>query len=241
MAKVLPWLVLLVLLVLRPNRKWKAWMILIPLVIGYAVSILFKPLFSLVSIQANQIIEWFALALTILLLLVNTMKSQNRLVISFFSIVVMVAVCFLSILSYYSLSFPEESLYSLAMFGLGIFILLVGMITARSLIRKRNTFKDFLLRHPVWHILISMVTGLIIYFVFTLIGLPSGWAGGILLEGLTIGAVIGVILYFIMFPFLIMAYYNSVYRDRFQSVFGFKKVESQLGSLPGEQKEKIKL
>lgn len=239
-AKVLPWLVLLVLLLLRPNRKWKAWMILIPLVIVHAGLILFTPLLSLLPFEANQIIGWFALAWTILLLLVYTMKSQRRLVTSLFSIVVTVAVCFLSILSYYSLSFPEESLYLLVMFGLGVFIILLGMIATRFFIRRQNTFKDFLMRHPVWHLLISMVTGLIIYFVFSLMGMPTGWAGGILLEGLTVGAVMSIILYYILFPFLLMAFYNNVYRSRLQSVFELEKVESRSGNLPDEQKEEIK-
>jgi hypothetical protein len=78
------------------------------------------------------------------------------------------------------------------------------------------------------------------YFVFSLMGMPTGWAGGILLEGLTVGAVMGIVLYLVLFPFLFMAFFNRVYRGRFESVFGFEKVESRSGGLPGEQKEKIK-
>jgi hypothetical protein len=229
-----------VLLVLRPNRTWKAWMILIPLVIVHAGFIFFTSSLSSWLLDVSQIIGWFALALTIWLLLVYTMKSQRRLIASLFSIIIMAAVCFLGILSYYSLRFPEESLYLLLIFGSGIFIMLTGMIATRFFIRKRNTFKDFILRHPVWHLLISMVTGLIIYFVFFLTGMPTGWAGGVLLEGLTIGAVLGIVLYLVLFPFLFMAFFNRIYRARLESVFGFEKVESRSGSLPGEQKEKIK-
>jgi hypothetical protein len=229
-----------VLLGLRPNRSWKAWMILIPLVIIRAGLIFFKSSQFSWLFEVSQIIGWFALAVTIWLLLVYVMKSQRRLVTSLFSVIIMVAVCFLSILSYYSLSFPEESLYLLIMFGLGIFIMLIGMIATRFFIRKRNTFKNFILRHPVWHLLISMVTGLIIYFVFSLMGMPTGWAGGILLEGLTVGVGMGIVLYIVLFPFLFIAFFNRIYRGRLESVFGFEKVESGSGSLPGEQKEKIK-
>jgi hypothetical protein len=229
-----------VLLGLRPNRSWKAWMILIPLVIIRAGLIFFKSSQFSWLFEVSQIIGWFALAVTIWLLLVYVMKSQRRLVTSLFSVIIMVAVCFLSILSYYSLSFPEESLYLLIMFGLCIFIMLIGMIATRFFIRKRNTFKNFILRHPVWHLLISMVTGLIIYFVFSLMGMPTGWAGGILLEGLTVGVGMGIVLYIVLFPFLFIAFFNRIYRGRLESVFGFEKVESGSGSLPGEQKEKIK-
>ena len=214
-------------------------MILIPLVIVYAGFIFFTSSLSSWLLDVCQIIGWFALALTIWLLLVYTMKSQRRLITSLFSIIIMVAVCFLGILSYYSLRFPEESLYLMLIFGLGIFIMLTGMIATRFFIRKRNTFKDFILRHPVWHLLISMVTGLIIYFVFSLTGMPTGWAGGILLEGLTVGAVLGIVLYLVLFPFLFMAFFNRIYRARLESVFGFEKVESRSASLPGEPKEKI--
>jgi len=229
-----------VLLVLRPNRTWKAWMILIPLVIVHAGLIFVKSSLFSWLLDISQIIGWFALALAVWLLLVYTMKSQRRLVTSLFSIVVMTAVCFLGILSYYSLRFPEESLYLLMMFGMGIFIVLFGMIATRFFIRKRKTFKGFILHHPVWHLLISLVIGLIMYFVFSLMGMPTGWAGGILLEGLTVGAVMGIVLYLVLFPFLFMAFFNRVYRGRFESVFGFEKVESRSGGLPGEQKEKIK-
>ncbi|MGD8535945.1 MAG: hypothetical protein PVF66_08860 [Candidatus Aminicenantes bacterium] len=215
-------------------------MILIPLVIIRAGLIFFKSSQFSWLFEVSQIIGWFALAVTIWLLLVYVMKSQRRLVTSLFSVIIMVAVCFLSILSYYSLSFPEESLYLLIMFGLGIFIMLIGMIATRFFIRKRNTFKNFILRHPVWHLLISMVTGLIIYFVFSLMGMPTGWAGGILLEGLTVGVGMGIVLYIVLFPFLFIAFFNRIYRGRLESVFGFEKVESGSGSLPGEQKEKIK-
>ncbi len=132
-------------------------------------------------------------------------------------------------------------MYLLVMFMLGIFITLIGVITTRFFIRKRNTFKDFMLRHPVWHLLISLVAGLLIYFVFSLMGMPTGWAGGIFLEGLTVGVVIGIVLYIVLFPFLFLASFNRVYRGRLESVFGLEKVESQSGSLLGEPKEKSKL
>jgi len=214
-------------------------MILIPLVIVHAGFIFFTSSLSSWLLDISQIIGWFALALTIWLLLVYTMKSQRRLVTSLFSIIIMAAVCFLGILSYFSLRFPEESLYLLVIFGLGIFIMMVGMIATRFFIRKRNTFKNFILRHPVWHLLISMVIGLIIYSVFSLMGMPTGWAGGILLEGLTVGAVIGIVLYVVLFPFLIMTFYNSVYRGRLESVFGFEKMERRSGTFPDKHKEKI--
>lgn len=214
------------LLVLRPNRTWKAWIILIPLVIIRAGLIFFKSSQFSWLLEVSQIIGWFALALTIWLLLVYVMKSQRRLATSLFSIIIMVAVCFLCILSYYSLSFPEESLYLLIMFGLGIITMLIGMIATLFFIRKRNTFKNFILHHPIWHLLISLVTGLIIYFMFSLTGMPTGWAGGILLEGLTVGVVMGIVLYLVLFPFLFIAFFNELYRGRLESVFGFEKVES---------------
>ncbi len=211
-----------------------------PLVIFHTGFIFFTSSLSSWILDVTQIIGWFALALTIWLLLVYTMKSQSRLVTSLFSVIIMAAVCFLGILSYFSLSFPEESLYLLAMFGLGILITLSGMITTRFYIGKRNTFKNFILRHPLWHLLISMVTGLIFYFVFSLAGMPTGWAGGVILEGLTVGAMLGIVLYLVLFPFLFMAFFNRIYRSRLESVFGFEKVESRSGNLSGEQRQKIK-
>lgn len=118
--------------------------------------------------------------------------------------------------------------------------MLIGMMATRFFIRKRNTLKDFIVCHPVWHLLVSMVTGLIIYFVSSLMGMPTGWAGGILLEGLTIGAVMSIILYYILFPFLFMVFYNNVYRSRLESVFGLEKVDSRSGNLPDEHKKEIK-
>jgi len=54
------------------------------------------------------------------------------------------------------------------------------------------------------------------------------------------GTILGIILYYILFPFLIMAFYNSVYRTRLQAVFGFEKAEIRLGGQPKEQKEEVK-
>lgn len=215
-------------------------MILIPLVVIHAGLIFFTSSLSSWHLDLIQIIGWFVLALTIWLLLIYMMKSKRRFVTSLLSIGVMAAVCFLGILSYFSLSFPEESLYLLLMYILGIFIMLIGVIATRFFIRKRNTFKNFMLRHPVWHLLISLVAGMIIYFVFSLMGMPTGWAGGILLEGLTVGVIMGIALYIILFPFLFMAFFNRIYRGRLESVFGFENAESRSASLPGEKKERIK-
>ncbi len=216
-------------------------MVLIPLFLFHSGLVFFTSLLPSWLLDVSQIIGWYALAITIWLLLVYTMKSQGRIATSLFSIIIVAAVCFLGILSYFSLSFPEESLYLLVMFISGIFITLIGMITTRFFIRKRNTFKNFILRHPVWHLLISLMIGLLIYFMFSLMGVPTGWAGGVLLEGLTFGVMMGIVLYLVLFPFLFLAFFNRIYRSRLESVFGLEKVESRSGSLSGEQKEKNQL
>jgi len=226
----LPWLTLIILLLLRPNREWKAWLVIIPLIVVYLGLFLLERVLALIPSEASPVIAWLGLGLTLLLLLSFKLKSLPRMVSFLLAVAIMMGAWVLGILSYTSLSLSSDVLIYLLIYGLGSIILLSGLGTARFFNRKQNTFGWFIVRHPVWHLSVSMVCGLMTYVVLILFGAPHGWAGGMIIEGLIIGVVAGLVLYCVSFPFLLFAFHSSVYRARLDSVFGFERVRSRSAS-----------
>ena len=222
----LPWFTLIILLLIRPNREWKAWLVVIPLIFVYFGLFLLERVLSLIPSVASPVIGWLALGLTLLLLLSFKLGSLPRMVSLLLAVAIMMGAWVLGILSYSSLSLSEDILIYLLIYGSGSIVMLSGLGIARFFNRKQNTFTWFIVRHPVWHLSVSMVYGLMVYEVLILFGAPHGWAGGMIIEGLIIGVVIGLVLYCVSFPFLLLAFHNSVYRGRLDSVFGFEKVGS---------------
>ena len=228
--RMLPWLTLIILLLLRPNREWKAWLVIIPLIVVYLGLFLLERVLALIPSEASPVIAWLGLGLTLLLLLSFKLKSLPRMVSFLLAVAIMMGAWVLGILSYTSLSLSSDVLIYLLIYGLGSIILLSGLGAARFFNRKQNTFKWFIVRHPVWHLSVSMVCGLMAYAILILFGAPHGWAGGMVIEGLILGVVAGLVLYCVSFPFLLFAFHSSVYRARLDSVFGFESVRSSSAS-----------
>jgi hypothetical protein len=234
---------MLSLFLLKENRKWQAWMILVPVIIVYAGFIIARRLIPLLNTEATQIIVWLALGVAFLMLLSSKLRPHSRLVIFFLSLGIMFLVGVVNTLSSSYLSFSGLGVFSLINYGIVTFILLGGMSLTRflnrTLGRKRNTLKYFLFTLPLVLLLASIVTLWILYIVWLFSGADTYWGMGILMNGLVYGTILGIILYYILFPFLIMAFYNSTYRERVQAVFAFDFAESRLGGRPKEQKKDV--
>lgn len=244
LIQLLPWVLMLSLFLLKDNRKWQAWMILIPVIIVYAGFILARRMIPFMDNYATQIIGWLALGVAFIMLLSNKLKARSRLVVFFLSLGIMFVVGVVNALSSSYMSFSELGVFSLINYGIVTFIMLGGMSLTRFLNRilgrKRNTLKHFIFSLPVVLLLVSVVILWIFYTVWFFSGVDLYWGMGILMDSLVYGTILGIILYYILFPFLIMAFYNSVYRIRLQAVFRFKEAESRLGGKPKEQKEEVK-
>ncbi len=244
LIQLLPWVLMLSLFLLKDNRRWQAWMILIPVIIVYAGFILARRMIPLMDIGAAQIIGWLTLGVAFLMLLSNKLRAHSRLVVFFLSLGIMFVVGVVNALSSSYMSFSGMGVFSLINYGIVTFIMLGGMSLTRFLNRilgrKRNTLKHFIFSLPVVLLLVSVVILWIFYTVWILSSVDLYWGMGILMDSLVYGTILGIILYYILFPFLIMAFYNSVYRTRLLAVFGFEKAESRLGGQPKEQKEEVK-
>ena len=227
LIQLLPWVLMLSLFLLKDNRRWQAWMILIPVIIVYAGFILARRMIPLMNVEATQIIGWLTLGVTVLMLLSNKLRAHSRLVVFFLSLGIMFVVGAVNALSSSYMSFSGMGVFSLINYGIVTFIMLGGMSLARFLNRilgrKRSTLKHFIFSLPVVLLLVSIVTLWIFYTVWIFSGVDLYWGMGILMDSLVYGIILGIILYYILFPFLIMAFYNSVYRARLQAVFGFEK------------------
>lgn len=243
LIQLLPWVLMLSLFLLKENRQWQAWMILIPVIIVYAGFILSKRLIPLMDSYATQIIGWLALGVACLLLLSKKLRGHSRWVVFFLSLGIMFIVGVVNALSGSYLSFSELGVFSVFNYGIVTFILFGGMSLARFLNRilgrKRNTLKHFIFSLPVVLLVVSIVTFWILYTAWLFSGADNFWGMGILMNGLVYGTILGIILYYILFPFLIMAFYNNTYRERVRAVFGFEKAESRLRGQPKDRKEKV--
>ena len=238
----LPWALLFLLFLPKSNRRWKAWIVLIPIIFVHISIFLFEPALSLVISDISQIAGWLAFGMAFILLLSYKLESSGRLVIFFISVLIMAVVGLLNVFSHTSLSFSLDALMYLMIYGSAALILFAGMgitrLLNRVLKRRWNTLKHFIFKLPLGLSLVSIVFVLISSVIMTFSGIRLGWWGKILNDSLFYGIILGIVLYFILFPFLIMAYYNSIYRARLQSVFGFEIVVSRLTDPSNEQKKR---
>jgi len=229
------WVTLAVLLVLVPaNRRPQAWLIWLPvLAVAVGWSMLGRLLF--LSPDASEPFGEFLLALAAawaaVWLLVPWLAPRHFLAGMFLAMVGMLVVGGVYYFSVYGLLSPDgPEIILIAFHGAGALSLLVATVLAARHCRREYRPRRFLAWLLLWMLVVPIVcTPLVAILV---VGSTLFWTEGLmemvsiavsLLIGSVIGgAVLGVTLYLLNLPFLLLAMRNAFYRARFQDVLGLK-------------------
>jgi hypothetical protein len=219
MPQFLPWLAILALLLLKPNRCASAWWVLIPLGMVAAVACAPQSVRELLpSSQFEMFLEWigalgFGLAAV---WLVSSYLGWKHRMLAFLGILVAQGV-FSSLA--YVVRQGWEGLGS-ETFALGVVLLLSALVISAALslagLMCRGRYGG--LRLSMWLLAALVVAWLVVIVPFSIIAMIASGGNFPALQFLISVPVAAGIIFGVLLPFLVLAFANGFYRERLQAL-----------------------
>jgi hypothetical protein len=151
------WLILLGCLLLKENRNWQAWLVLIPLAAVCVLWGMMRQLLPSVGSQANafsHIVSTLMLGAAILWLMSDRLAQCKPAATFFLSLAILVAAGLISMYAFSGTSFSNESQSLLVMQLAWAVSLVFGLLIARHFCRKKCGGVGFALSLLLWMIVV---------------------------------------------------------------------------------------
>jgi len=222
-------LVALALVVPKENRKPQAWLILIPLFLVMALWQMPVRLLSLPPSAANPLgfmVNSVAMAWTVVWLLGHRLGSRHRVAAFFWMLGVMLVIGLWAYVGEYGTRLTSEMLM-LIPYGVCALGLLSSMALARLFCRKTDRPGPFMGWLFLWMGLVSTAGMLLFAVVMTIAAFNIFMLLMVLISAAIAGLFLTVILYLGNLPFMLLAFKNPFYRERFQCTFGLEPKSGQ--------------
>ena len=223
------WLALFLALTLpRANRNLRILLIFVPLVIVNLLWLAFKEVSNMPSSSASQfdtVFHSMAVGIAVLWLVVNYFERFGGVVRFLLSFGILVAVAGLGTLSY-STEFSNEVALLLALFAFLAITMLGATIIAGKLCKGKYRPLCFML----WLALCTLLGSLFATFGFFIVGtfIMSSGSGPDILEAILmltlVGLILGLCLYVLNLPFMILGFVNPFFRERFNACLRLKSM-----------------
>ena len=221
------WLALILALVLpKANRDLRILLIFIPLVIVNLLWLAFKEISGMPSSSASQfdtVFHSMAVGIAVWWLVANYFDRFRGFVRFLMAFGTLVAVACLGILSY-STEFSNEAALLLALFAFLAITMLGATTTAGKLCRGKYRPLCFMLWLALWTILGSLFATFGFFIVGTFI--MSSGSGPDILQAILmlsfVGLILGLFLYVLNLPFMILGFANPFFRERFNTCLRLK-------------------
>ena len=203
----------------KANRNPRILLILVPLVIVNLLWLAFKKALGMSSSDASQFDTLFhsmALGIAVLWLVVHYFNRLGGFVRFLLSFVTVVTVASLGILSY-TTEFSNEMFIFLAFFAFLTITILCATTAAGKLCHWKYRPLSFMLWLALWTLLVSICTTFGFFIVGTAI-MSSGSRPDTLeaiLMLIFVGLIIGLCLYVLNLPFMILGFAYPFFRERF--------------------------
>ncbi len=224
------WLILIVALVgLKANRNRRILLILIPLTIVNLLYLLFKKAVSMDSSSALQfdlLFQSLTVGVTLLWLVAPALGRRGvvRVVVAF---VLLMVVTGMSIFSYGTMSSEETTIFLVLLGFLGTVMVFAPAATTR-LCQGRYRPVAFMLWLAVWMIVGSTVATLGAFAVMLSV-LSSGPSASelsmVILQTMMVGAILGLCLYILYLPYMILRFASPFFRMRLQGCLNLRRRE----------------
>jgi hypothetical protein len=214
------------MIVIKANRTSRILLILVPLLI---VNILWFLLIQMMDFRSYADIEMFNMmfnslvaGITFLWLFAPKLGRFNPWIAFFLSFALIVMLFLVGILSYLGFGFSQDAVVALPMLSVLALAMLLGFILAGWRCRKRYGPVRFILWLAVWMVVISLASMLVFYAITFMIQQVPIPISTILFVAATVGLVLGVCLYVINLPYMILALSSSFFRERFYACLRLK-------------------
>jgi len=219
------------LLLLKPNRRWSAWSVLIPVAVISLFFILLGQWLTLFPMIFVTIFTSLVLGIAAVWLLSFTFENRRGGVTFLLAAAIMAGAGMIVYLSESGFDTSKETVIYSTLFGIFSIAVMAGMGIARYTCRRNPTPMRFRAWLPLWIIVMSALGGMLFAVTMSIITSERIPVIHMVLSAPAVSGVIGAILYLFLLPFLILASRNSVYRDRFVTVLRLEGTESNTTSL----------
>ncbi len=235
-----PALVLWVLLVLaivlvKANRNPPALLVLVPLLITNLLWSVFKKVMSFPSTQVemfNMLFYSLTVGIAILWLLAHTLGNLNRFVTFLLALAIMAVVGLGGVISYTGLEFSQQTVGALMLLAVLIFAMLLGFVLAGWWCRKGYRPVSFMLWLAVWTVTANLVSMLVFYLIVFIVQKVPVPIYKVLLTVPAVGAVLGILSYMVVFPYMILALRSAFFRERFFACLHLKSMPATTAPVP---------
>ena len=220
MPSLVLWLILVTaVVVIKENRTPRILFIFVPLLI---LSVLWFLLIQMIDFRSYADVETFNLmfnslvaGISFLWLFAPKLGSLNPWVAFFLSLALTMALFLFGIVSYHGFGFSQDTVVALVILTVMALTMLLGLILAGWRCRKRYGPVRFMLWLAIWMVLICLASILVFYTIAFMIEQAPIPISTILLMATIVGSVLGVCLYVINLPYMILALSSSFFRERF--------------------------
>lgn len=219
------WLALILALVFsKSNRQLSALLILLPVVFVNLTWLVLKKMTGMTSpsaIQVETLVHSMAIDIAVLWLTVGYFKKFRGIVRLVLSLGTLVIVTFLGVLSY-STEYSNETAIFLVLFIFMALTMMAAITLSRRFCAGKYRPVYFMSWLVLWTVLCSLVAMFGIFVVGSLLFSSGQTFFEAILMLLIAGSVLGLGLYVLNFPFMILGFTSTFYRERFCASLGLK-------------------
>jgi len=213
------WLALIAAFVfIKANRNPQALLILVPLLIVNLLWLVFKKALHVGSADAEMfgmVFHSLAVGITVLWLLANRLGNRNPLVTFLLAFAIVAVLGLLGTVSYVGLEFSPQTIGGPILLGMLALAMLLGFALTAWRCQNRYSGLRFVLYLAFWTAAACLATALIFFSIVLVIYRPPIPIFAAMLQLLVVGSVLGVCLYVIVFPYVLLAMCSSFFRQRF--------------------------
>lgn len=227
------WLVLILVLVLpKSNHDRRVLLILVPLVFVNLLWLLFKKVSGMSSSDAQQfdiLFQSMAIGIAVLWLIVHKFGGSNGFVRFCLSLGILAVVAGLGTLSYCT-GFSGETAICLVLLVFMSIVLLLALAVAGSLCKRQYLPVRYMLWLGLCTLFGSVAAMLGFFIVGTLFIFPGqAKLASVIFEVAGVGLALGVCLYVLNLPYMILAFYSPFFRERFYMCLRLKSIPTTPG------------
>ena len=227
------WLVLVAaMIVIKANRNFHILLILVPLLI---VSVLWFLLIQMMDFRSYADVEMFNMifnslvaGITFLWLIAPKICRFSPWILFFLSFALIWIILFVGIFSYLGIGFSKDAVVALLLLFVLELAMLLGFILTRWRCRGRYGPVRFTLSLGVWMAVVCIVSMIVFYMIAFMVQQVSVPITRILLVAAAVGSVLGICLYVINLPYMILALSSSFFRERFYAYLRLKPVPAAI-------------
>jgi len=214
------------MIIIKRNRTLHILLILVPL---FIVSVLWFLLIQMIGFRSYADVETFNMmfnslvaGITFLWLIAPKLGKFNPWFAFFLSFALTMALFLVGIVSYHGFGFSRDTMVALLMLAVMALAILLGFILSGWCCRKHYGPVRFTLWLAIWMVIVCLVSILLFYLIAFVVEQVPVPVSTILLIAAAVGSVLGVCLYVINLPYMILVLSDSFFRKRFYACLRLK-------------------